>query len=233
MSGLFISASGIINAVRRNDITANNVANLRTTGFRAARAHSVEQQHGGVQIGSVSHDNTPGAFEATGSPLDLAAQTGFFRVEQPDGSIAFTRDGHFGLNANGEVVTANGARLVPPIAAPPNASSVTVTTDGAVFASVPPSLAPQQIGQIEVVQFANPDGLEGIGGNLFRQTSASGLPVPVTQPAPIQPGALSGSNVDLATEQVNMILDRHALQANVNAFRVQDDVLGELLNITR
>ena len=233
MGGLFISASGILNAVRRNDIAANNIANLNTPGFRAARGNSVDRISGGVDLGSITHDNSAGPFQVTGRPLDVASDAGFFQVQLADGSTAFTRDGHFGLNADGEVVTSNGARLQPPITAPLNATSVTVTVDGAVFASVPPNLAPQQIGRIAVVGFTNPDGLEGIGNNLYRQTPASGAPVPPPQTATLLPGALQGSNVDLATEQVNMILNRHAFQANINAFRAQSDLLGELLDLSR
>ena len=113
--GLHISASGILNALRRQDITANNVANARSTGFRASRADSSEAPGGGVRLGGVTRGLSPGALESTGRPLDVATTEEYFRVETPDGRTAFTRDGSFGLNADGEVVTSDGARLSPPV----------------------------------------------------------------------------------------------------------------------
>lgn len=229
MGGLFISASGVLNALRRSEITANNVANLRTTGFRAARAESVESAGGGVELGAVSRGGGSGPVEVTGRPLDVTSGDGFFRVRRGDGSLAFTRDGHFGLNANGEIVTAGGARLDPPLTAPPNATSVSVSADGRVFASAGTGEEPQLLGRIEVFIFPNMEGLEAVGGNLYRQSTASGEAFRVT--GELMPGAVQGSNVNLAAEQVNSVLNRHAFQANLNAFRAQSDMLGELLNL--
>lgn len=231
MGGLYISASGILNAVRRNEVTANNIANLRTSGFRASRVQSVDRASGGVEIGSITRDSSPGPTEITGRPLDLASREGFFRVTLEDGSVAFTRDGHFGLNANGDVVTASGARLQPSVSVPPGAHDITVNADGSVFATLSAGAAPSQIGTIEVVRFTNPDGLETIGNNLLRETPASGSPVAVSGLPELESGALQGSNVDLVTEQVNLLLNRNAFEANLAAFRVQSDVLGELLDL--
>ncbi|HIJ65312.1 MAG TPA: flagellar hook-basal body protein [Candidatus Hydrogenedentes bacterium] len=231
MEGLYISASGIANALRRNDVTAHNVANLGTAGYRAARAESVELASGGAALGSISRDDSSGPIEVTGQSMDVAVSAGFFRVRAPDGATAFTRDGHFGLNADGEVVTADGARLDPPIQVPGNATHVSVTRDGAVYATVPGGAGPEMVGRLEVFRFANPDGLLAIGGNLYRQTPASGEPVAVPGATEFYPGAVQGSNVNLARETTNSVLDRHAFQANVNAFRAQSDMLGELINI--
>lgn len=229
--GLFISASGIIEALRRQDITAHNVANMGTAGFQASRARSTVGPAGGVGPAPSARDTSLGPMKFTGRPLDVAASDGFFRVRRPDGSIAFTRGGHFGLNANGEVVTANGARLDPPIQAPPNATSIVVLRDGTVRATMPGDLEPQIIGRIEVVQFTNPEGLAALGDNLFQQTPASGEPNPITSTAEFFPGTVQGSNVNVAAEQIDSILNVRALQANLNAFRAQDEVLGELLDL--
>lgn len=231
MGGLYISASGILNAQRRNEVTANNIANLSTPGFRASRLDSVERASGGVEIGGVTRDPSPGPTQITGRALDVASRDGFFRVALDDGSVAFTRDGHFGLNANGEVVTASGARLQPPVTVPPGAHNITVNSDGTVFATLSTGSAPSQIGTIEVVRFTNPDGLESIGNNLLRETPASGLPSAVPPLPELESGALQGSNVDLVTEQVNLLMNRNAFEANLNAFRVQSDMLGELLDL--
>ncbi len=231
MAGLYISAAGIANALRRSAITAANLANLRTPGYRAARAHSTETAGGGVTVSEVSRDNAQGPIEFTGRPTDVATSAGFFRVTLSDGSTGYTRDGHFGLNANGEVVTAAGARLDPPIQVPPGSTRVTVSRDGTVTALVPGEDGPQVVGRIEVFQFPNPDGLESAGGNVYRQTAASGEAIPVTDSVAYYPGALQGSNVSVVREQANAILDTRAAQANINAFRAQADVLGELLDM--
>ncbi len=231
--GLYISANGILNALHRNDITANNVANSRTPGYRAARADSVETPEGGARVASVSRSNAQGPIETTGRPLDVSSSTGFFRVQQPDGSTAYTRDGSFGLNAEGEVVTGNGSRLDPPVQVPANATSVNVTRDGAVLATVPGNVAPREVGRLEVFQFQNPGGLEALGGNLYAPTPASGTAAAVASPqAEFYPGTLQGSNVNMTLEMVSQVLDTHTLAANVNAFRAQEDVLGELLDLT-
>ena len=232
MSGLFISASGVLNAIQRMDITANNIANLRTPGFRASRPISSPAPGGGVSLGEVSRAGGPGPLESTGQPLDLAAGgDAFFRVRLADGSFAFTRNGHFGLNAQGQVVASGGGRLDPPIQTPPGASSISVTPDGTVFATVPGEDGPQALGQLQVFVFPNMEGLEAIGGNLFRASAASGAAQLGGARTPIVSGFVEGSNVDLATEQINLLLNRHAFQANLNAFRAQAEVLGELWSL--
>ncbi len=231
MGGLYISASGIANALRRNDVRANNIANIRTPGYRAARPESTETSTGGAAVSSVHRDDSAGPIEFTGQATDVAASTGFFAVLMADGSLAYTRDGRFGLNAEGEIVTSDGARLEPSIQAPAGATGVTVAGDGTVLATLPGG-GPQVIGRIEVFQFQNAGGLAAIGGNLYQETAASGVASPVSTAVQFYPGAVQQSNVDLARETVGGILDRQAVQANVNAFRAQADILGELIDIT-
>lgn len=229
--GLFISASGIINALQRTNVAANNIANLRTTGFRASRSSSLSAPGGGVTFSSRRDDGSGASIELTGNPLDVAVGNGFFRVRRPNGEIAFTRDGHFGLNGEGQVVTAGGATLHPPIEVPANATNVSVTSTGAVFVTVSGEATAQKVGQLEVFQFSNVDGLQAVGGNLFVETSASGAPQAVVQSLDLIPGALTSSTTNLATEQVNLLINRQAFSANINAFRAQDEMLGELLNL--
>lgn len=231
MDGLFISASGIAAAQQRHSITANNVANLRTPGYREARGELVNRANGGVELRSTAQNNARGPLESTGRSLDVAAD-GFFQLRDGNGNAVYTRDGSFGLNANGEVVNASGLSLDPPVTVPPNATSVTVGRDGTVFATVPGATQPQIAGQIEVVNFPNPGGLQAEGGNVYRATSASGQPSPVQRPD-VQSGFLEQSNVNLVDQQVNQLLDRNLLQANANAFRAQSDLIGELLDIGR
>lgn len=230
--GLQISASGILTAIRRNDITANNVANVRTPGFRASRADNVETLGGGVRIGATGSSATQGSLSATGEALDLFAGDAFFRVRTADGSIAYTRSGNFGIDANGNIATRDGATIDPPIQVPANATSVTVGSDGVVFATTPESIEPRAIGQIEVYTFSNPDGLSAIGGNRFSATAASGSPIASSEEKSFVSGLLQQSNVSLATEFTNATLDVAAVRANANAFRAQNEVLGELLDIS-
>lgn len=231
--GLYISASGILNAAQRQRVAANNIANLRTPGYRAARPHSSATASGGVRMDAVTRDNASGPVEWTGRPLDLAAGDAFFQVELPDGTLAYTRDGHFGRNADGKVVTSSGARLMPPVQVPPDAASVTVSSDGTVYALRPGDMQPQQAGRIAVFRFANTDGLEARGGNLFVPTAASGPAQAAAPETGITPGAVEGSDVNMVREQVAGTLNTRTAQANINAFRAQDDELGELLDLTQ
>ncbi len=231
MSGLFISAAGILNAQLRQNVTANNIANSQTTGYRASRVDSVETQGGGVQAGSITRSDAQGPLAFSNRSLDVASVNAYFRVRLPDGTTGFTRDGSFRLNGEDQVVTAGGATLDPPIAVPDEATSVRVASNGTVYADVP-GQAPEPVGQLQVFGFPNPGGLEAIGGNLYTQTPASGEALPAADNA-VVPGALQGSNTDLTTEAVNTTLNKRAFEANVNAFRAQDDILGDLLNLVR
>lgn len=229
--GLQISAAGILTAIRRNDITANNIANSRTAGYQARRAESVPTAGGGVRLGSVSIDSSPGSLSATGQPLDLSVNNAFFRVRTADGTVGYTRSGAFGLDASGNIATADGARIDPPVTVPPNATSVTVGRDGSVYATLPGAFEPQLVGSIEVYTFSNPDGLSAAGGNILTATPASGQPVAVSEEKSFLSGILQQSNVNLATEFTNATLDTIAARANANAFRTQSEVIGELLDI--
>ena len=229
--GLYISASGILNSIQRNDVHANNVANARTPGYRAARPNSTSTRTGGVRFSDVSRSTAQGPIEVTGRPLDAASGPGFFRVVQSDGSVAFTRDGSFGLNAQGEVVTSNGVRLDPAVLVPANATHVSVARNGTVYATTPDGVM-HESGQLRVYRFANPDGLQALGGNLFAQTPASGEAVAVEpQNATHYSGALQGSNVNLTLEMIGQVLEARATAANADAFRAQGDMLGELFDL--
>lgn len=230
--GLQISASAILAAQLRQRVTANNIANLNTPGFRASRANLTTGPAGGVQVGSVTQDPRSGPLQYTGQPLDITSADAFFQVEQPGGSVAYTRAGRFSLNGDGEVVTASGERLSPAIQAPRNATSVTVNRQGEVFATTPDTLEPQRIGQVEVFAFSNADGLQSEGNGLYTATSSSGAARPAGESVEVLSGVLEGSNVDLATEQVNSILSARTLEANVNAFKAQDEILGTLLDLS-
>lgn len=227
--GLYISASGMLTAQERQRITANNVASLRTPGYRAQNAQTQQTAGGGVSLDAIRTNSAPGPLEYTGAPLDFTAGDGFFQVQRSDGTLAYTQDGRFSLNADGEVVTADGSRLMPPIQVPAGAGSISVTASGQVYAAMPDSMELRPAGQMEVFSFNNPGGLESLGGNLYRATGASGPAQSMT--ANIMNGMLEGSNVDLTRESINQVLDLQAFRANLNAFRAQDETIGSLLDL--
>jgi flagellar basal-body rod protein FlgG len=227
--GLYISAAGLLAVQRRQETTAHNVANAATIGFQAMRPHTGDAQGGGARIVATTRDMTPGRLVPTGQSLDAAPpDAGFFRIRRPDGSIAYTRDGRFGLDAGGNVVASGGGRVEPPVRVPFQARKVSVLGDGTVVAAAGND-QPLPIGRLEVVAFPNPSGLEALGGNLFAETAASGAPHGAD--TGVQPGFLAGSNVNLAMEAVRDIATRAAYGANANTLRAQDEVLGSLLDL--
>jgi flagellar basal-body rod protein FlgG len=232
-----ISSSGLRAAFRRQDVIANNLANLVTPGFRSSRADMVDIPGGGTAVGSISVRLTQGPLEIEeGLPFTLAVHgDGFFRVETPQGP-RFTRAGSFHIDRDGRVVTSEGAPLAPEIVIPPDARSVRVGPDGTVSVLTAQGEV-QTIGQITLSRFANPQGLIAEGSSLHAAGPASGPPaegIPGQGPfGQIVFGALEGSNVDLGSEIVSEIVNRAFARANIAALRTQDEMLGTLLDLRR
>jgi len=162
---------------------------------------------------------------------------GFFQVTMPDGTVAYTRDGSFSKDQNGDIVTPAGYQLVPNINVPQDALSITVAKDGTVSVTQPGQPLPQEIGQITLVNFINPAGLNHIGSNLLLQTLASGDPIEGQAGTDglgnIAQGYLEMSNVDVADEMVNMIVGQRAYEANSKTIRTVDDMLSVVTNLKR
>jgi flagellar basal-body rod protein FlgG len=243
------------------DTISNNLANVNTSGYKRARAEfqdllyqtvnlagtssSVNTQLPiGIQVGhgarlqAVQHQFTQGSYRNTAGEWDLAVEgKGFFQVEMPDGNIGYTRDGSFSRNQNGDIVTPTGYLLVPGINVPQDALSITVARDGTVSITQPGQILPQEIGQITLVNFINPAGLNHIGSNLLLQTLASGEPIEGIAGqdglGAIVQGFLEMSNVDLADEMVNMIVGQRAYEANSKTIRTVDDMLSVITNLKR
>src|SRR5207249_3951449 len=171
---------------------------------------------------------TQGDFNQTNGPLDLAIQgAGFFQVTRPDGTIAYTRAGNFHRNNQGTIVTAEGDTLLPSISIPSNATNVTISQYGVVSVTIPGQTTPSQLGTIQLATFANPAGLNSIGGNLFQQTASSGnaitdVPGGNTGMGTLQQGYLENSNVDVVAEFVQMILAQRAYESNSKVIHVAD-----------
>lgn len=241
-SALWVSKTGLAAQDKAMTTIANNLANVNTTGFKSDRAvfedlfYSIELQPGaqadqvntvpsGIQIGSgvrvagTQKVFTEGSIQTTGQPMDLAiVGQGFFQVEAPSGEIFYTESGQLQLNAEGVVVNSQGLPLIPGIEVPQGSSRFTVGSDGIVTVIMPGEVQPTELGQITLVNFVNPTGLEALGGNLYRETVASGEPVEGIPGedglGQLKQGVLEGSNVQVVEAMVQMIAIQRAYEAN-------------------
>jgi len=257
---LYTAASGMTAQQLNLDNVANNLANASTTGFRRRRLQFADMIYqnmvmpgaaatqqttvaAGLQVGLGTRPGasemvqTQGDFTTTGNPLDLTIQgAGFFQVQLPDGSIAYTRAGTFHMDNQGNVVTADGNPLLPAITIPPNALSITIGEDGTVSVTQPGQTAAQQIGTIQLATFANPGGLNSIGKNLFLATTASGDPT-IGNPGgaegigSLQQGVLEQSNVNVVDEFIDMILSQRSYESNSRVVQAADQMLQQLNNL--
>jgi len=257
---LFSAASGM-NAQQLNvDNIANNIANANTNGFKTRRAQfqdlmyqnmiqpgaAASQQSvvpTGLQLGlgtrSVSNEIifTQGDFSETDNPLDVVIQgNGFFQIQQASGQIAYTKSGSFHLNNTGQVVTANGDALQPPITIPQGSQSVTIAADGTVSYTLAGQTASQQSGQIQLANFANPSGLNSVGDSLFLPTDASGSPItgaPGGQEGmgSLLQGYVEQSNVSVVQEFINLIVSQRAYEANSKVVKAADDMYQQVNNL--
>jgi len=258
---LYTAATGMSAQQMNLDTIANNLANSSTTGFRQLRlqfqdmiyqnlvtpgaAQSQSTVSAGLQIGLGTKPAatevivTQGALNQTSNPLDMAIEgSGFFQVQRPDGTVAFTRAGQFHLNNQGTIVTTDGDPILPNITIPANATAVTITQYGVVNASLPGQQNPSQLGQIQLATFPNPGGLESMGSNLLQSNLSSGEPVQGNPGGSegmgtLQQGYLENSNVDVVTEFVQMVLAQRAYESNTKVIKAADDMYSQVNNMTR
>lgn len=224
-----ISLSGVQAGLARLDVAAHNIANLVTPGFKASRLDQVTVRGGGTAVGGRTTFFSQGPVELTEAGFALAIQgDGFFALETPEGP-RFTRGGDFRVDAAGNLVTAQGLPVTPPIQVPSGAESILVTRDGRVLLLFGDGTV-RQIGRMDLATFLNPGGLLQEGGTLFAPTAASGPALPGAAGV-ILFGALEGSNTDLAGETIEAALAQADVRANLAALRIQDETLGELLDI--
>ena len=252
-SALYVSKTGLSAQDKKLTSLSNNLSNVATNGFKRDRVvfedllYQIQRQPGanstqdtqlpnGLQLGTgvrtvgTQKVFTQGALQTTQESLDLAINgRGFFEIVMPDGTSAYTRDGQFHLNQDGQIVNASGLALQPQITVPENASTVTIGTDGTVTAVISGEAQPTNLGNISLVDFTNPAGLQAAGGNLFRETASSGTP---TQQTPgqngagsIVQGALENSNVEVVEELVNMITTQRAYEMNSRVISTADQML--------
>lgn len=255
---LWAAKTGLDAQQTRMAVVSNNLANVNTTGFKQGRAvfedllyQNVRQAGGqssqdtqlpsgmnlgtGVRVVATEKLFTQGSVLQTGNAMDVAINgRGFLQVLQPDGSLAYTRDGSFQINAQGELVTASGYTVQPGITIPDGAQSVTIGQDGVVSVRLAGQPGTSQVGTLETVDFLNPVGLQPIGENLYLETASSGTAQAGTPGlnglGTLIQGALEGSNVNVVSELVSMIETQRAYEMNSKAISTNDQMMQYLNN---
>jgi flagellar basal-body rod protein FlgG len=262
------SAASALTALNTSmDVTANNLANINTAGFKSSRANfqdllyqeraqpGAENINGdkrptglfvglGVKVSGTQVDFSQGAPITSNRPLDVMIEgLGFFRVQVQDAlaadGIAYTRNGQFTLNADGQLVMVNdqGRRVQPEITVPQDATEVVIDANGQVWARQPGQVELSNVGQIETSVFVNPSGLKQVGENLFVETEASGQPITgepgVDNRGQLRQGMYEGSNVDPTQELISLIRTQRAFEMNSQTIRAADDTLRAVAQLHR
>lgn len=258
---LYTSATGMHAQETNIDVISNNLANVNTTAYKRSRADFQDLMYqmvvepgsptsestttpSGIQVGlgvktaAVQKIFTEGDLVSTSNPLDLAIEgDGFFQVQKPDGTVAYTRSGAFQLNQDGALVTSEGYTIDPGITIPPEALSVSVGEDGTVSYRSSGTAAVSQAGQLTAVRFPNNSGLKALGRNLYEETEASGSPVSgiFSQEGfgRTSQGFLESSNVSVVEQVVNMITAQRAYEASSKGIQTADDMLNLAINLKR
>ena len=257
-ASLWVAKTGLDAQQTRMNVISNNLANVNTTGFKRDRAvfedllyQNIRQAGGqtgadtqaatgfqlgtGVRVMATEKIVAQGNMQTTENSLDIAiAGDGYFQIAQPDGTIAYTRDGNFNLDNAGQIVTSSGQLLQPAITVPANASSVTIGQDGTVSVELQAGGGAQVLGQLQMARFINAAGLQSMGQNLLKETPASGAPQ-VGNPGAdgmglLMQGALESSNVNVVEEMVGMIETQRAYEINSKAISTVDGMLQYLNN---
>jgi flagellar basal-body rod protein FlgG len=256
---LWIAKTGMDAQQTQLDVISNNLANVGTTGFKHARVAFEDllyqnlRQSGanstqdtllptGLQVGTgvvpvateVMFDQ--GNLQQTSNQFDLAINgNGFFQVQMPDGTTAYTRDGSFQINATGQLVTAAGFPVIPAITIPAATQSVTIGQDGTVTVTLQGKSSPTTVGTLQLASFINPPGLQANGQNLFLETAASGTPSANTPGTnglgTVQQGFIETSNVNVVSELVNMIQTQRAYEMNSKSIQTADQMLSKLSDL--
>lgn len=256
---LWIAKTGLEAQQTNMDVISNNLANVSTNGFKRQRAvfedllYQTLRQPGaqsseqttipsGLQLGTgvrpvaTERIHSQGSLAQTNNSKDVAVEgDGFLQVMMPDGTTAYTRDGSFQLDQNGQLVTASGYPVQPAINVPQDAKSITIGNDGIVSVTIAGQAQPQQIGQLTLSTFINDSGLESIGENLYRETQSSGAPNETTPgqngAGTLRQGYVETSNVNVAEELVNMIQTQRAYEINSKAVSTSDQMLQRLTQL--
>ena len=252
-AALYVSKTGLSAQDTRLATVSNNLANVATNGFKKDRVvfedllYQIQRQPGanstqntelpsglqigtGVKVAGTQKLFSQGSLQTTGESLDVGINgRGFFEGIMPDGSSSYTRDGQFHMNGNGELVTSQGFLVAPGITIPQDAQSLTIGDDGVISVRLPGQATTSNIGNMNLVDFVNPAGLQALGGNLYAETVSSGNP---QQAAPgqngmgtLEQGSLESSNVEVVEELVDMITTQRAYEMNSKVISTADQML--------
>ncbi len=253
MRALAIAATGMSAQETNVEVIANNLANVNTTAFKRARAEfsdliyqtvraeGVPTRGGeevvpeGAQLGlgvrtvGIRNLHAQGPLTQTSNPLDVAINgRGWFEISGPNGETLYTRAGSFNKSPTGQLVTGDGYAVSPAITIPSDAVEVVINESGEVYAKVEGQTDPQLLGQLSLVDFANDAGLQPLGNNLYRETTASGQPISGVATDPgfgsIQQGYLEGSNVDPVREITELIAAQRAYEMNSKVIQAADEM---------
>lgn len=261
MQSLYTSSTGMVGMQTQIDTTANNIANVNTIGFKKSRAEfadlmykvmeyagtatsDVTKSPTGIEVGlgvrstAINKIFSPGSLKQTDNQLDMAVVgRGFFKMELPDGTEVYSRNGAFKVDENGSLVNSDGYRIVPEIVVPEDAISIAVGTDGIVSVIQPGQTQATQIGQMTLTNFINPSGMHAMGDNLFVETDSSGQPVEGTPGVDglgvLRQGFVELSNVQLVVELTDLITGQRAYDANSKVITTSDEMLQTTNNLKR
>jgi len=262
MRALQTAATGMMAQELNVQVISNNIANMRTTGYKRQRAEFQDllYEHvqrigtqtstqgnilpvgidlgGGVKTVGTPRLMTQGTILPTGADLNVAIRgEGFFKILMPDGTFTYTRDGSFQMDAQGRMVTAQGNVVQPGITIPTNAQSISISPQGQVSATLPGGGAPSVLGQFVLTRFINKAGLQAIGDNLYLETPASGTPQDGTPNGDgygdLQQGSLEQANVEAVTEISDLIAAQRAYEMNGKVITAADQMLSATSNLMR
>ncbi len=262
LRALYTAATGAKSQQLNIDVISNNVSNVNTTGFKKVRAEfqdllsqtmrspgTIGDQGttlpNGIQVGlgvrtaATQKIFTPGSIHETGNPLDMSIDgDGFFKVQLDNGEFAYTRDGSFKRDANGQLVTSEGFIIQPSITIPNDATEISISKNGTIAIKTAGQAVFSEVGQLTLVKFANPAGLLSMGHNLYQPSPATGDPVEGVAGQGdfantiISQGSLETSNVQIVEELINLISAQRAFEANSNVIKASDEVLQRMTNLT-
>ncbi len=261
MQSLYTASTGMLAMQTQIDTTANNIANVNTIGFKKSRAEFADlmyrvMQYAGTSTSDVTKSPTgievglgvrptainkifsEGALKQTDNQLDIAITgRGFFKMELPDGTEVYSRNGGFKKDANGTVVNSDGYTLVPQVVIPEDATNITIGTDGIVTVVQAGQTQATQIGQINTTNFVNPSGLHSMGDNLYIETDSSGQPIEGTPGIDglgvLRQGFVELSNVELVVELTDLITGQRAYDSNSKVITTSDEMLQTTNNLKR
>ena len=262
MKALYIASTGMSAQEHNVQVISNNIANMRTTGYKRQRAEFEDLLYEqvrrvgtqtstqgnilpvGIELGAgVKTAGTPrimtqGTILPTGNPLDVAVRgEGLFKIQMPDGTFTYTRDGSFMMDAQGRIVTAQGYVVQPGITIPQNSTAITINTQGQVSALTPGNTTPTVIGQLTLTRFVNKAGLQSIGDNLFVETPASGTPqdglAATDGMGDLLQNSLEQANVEAVTEISDLISAQRAYEMNAKVITAADQMLQATANMMR